>query len=255
MKHARDCGRAFLALLLVSFLNSCANPGVPLPPELELPRRVGDLHAVRKGDKVYLSWTVPNETVDHQTIRHAGPTRVCRSVDPNPLDCDHPIVEVPPSSFPAQPKAKKGQAVAKVQASYTDTLPAQLQEEHPADLLTYAVTVMNQSGRSAGPSNIAQVPAALTLHPSSDLQAQVTASGVALSWTNPAAPASNVLRFIVRIYRRPEDSKADNVAGEIPLSGDRGEWLDQTFEWEKTYLYHLTIVTNVSRPGKPDLQV
>src|SRR5438874_6862661 len=114
MKPARDLARAFLPFIATVFLISCANPGVPLPPELELPRRVGDLHASRKGDKVILSWSVPSETMDHQTIRHQGPTRICRGIAS--LDCDHPVAEVPGAIFPAPPKPKKGEAVSKKQA-------------------------------------------------------------------------------------------------------------------------------------------
>jgi len=255
MKHVCHCGRALPVFLALVFLISCANPGVPLPPELELPRRVGDLHATRKGEKVSLSWTVPSETMDHQSIRHQGPTRICRSIDPATVDCDHPAAEIPASTFPAPPKAKKGQTAAKVQANYVDVLPSQLQQEHAADLVNYAVSVLNQSGRSAGPSNIVQVAAAPTLPPPSDLKAQVTAEGILLGWTNPSAPSFPSLHFVVRIYRRAEGVKTSTVAGEVPVSEDKGEWLDQTFEWNKAYEYHATIVSTVTRPGSPDLQV
>ncbi len=237
------------------FLISCANPGVPLPPELELPRRVGDLHATRKGEKVSLSWSVPGETVDHQSIRHQGPTRICRNIDPAPVDCDHPAAEIPASTFPAPPQPKKGPTAPKVQASYIDVLPSQLQQEHAADLVNYAVSVLNQSGRSAGPSNVVQVPAAPTLPPPADLQAQVTSEGILLSWANPAAPTIPALHFIVRIYRRAEEAKSATIAGEVPVSTEKGQWLDQTFEWNKTYQFHATIVTTVTRPGAPDVQV
>src|SRR5437868_7121779 len=110
MKPARDLARAFLPFIATVFLISCANPGVPLPPELELPRRVGDLHASRKGDKVILSWSVPSETMDHETVRRLGPTRICRSIDAAPLDCDHPVADIPVATLPGPPKPKKGQA-------------------------------------------------------------------------------------------------------------------------------------------------
>ena len=61
-------------------LVSCGTPGVPMPPALELARPVTDLRAARKGDKVYLAWTVPAKTTDRQTVRHPGPTRICRSL-------------------------------------------------------------------------------------------------------------------------------------------------------------------------------
>jgi hypothetical protein len=216
---------------------------------------VGDLHASRKGDKVLLSWSVPSETMDHQTIRRQGPTRICRSIDPAAVDCDHPVAEVPASSFPAPPKPKKGEVVTKKQANYSDVLPSQFQQDHATDVLTYAVSVLNQSGRSAGPSNTVQIAAAPTLSPPADLQAEVTADGVAFHWKNPTPPGIRELHFVVRIYRRLDNTKGDTVAGEVPLTGETEDWLDQTFEWEKTYQYHAAIVTTVTRPGSPDVQV
>src|ERR1017187_8347248 len=60
-------------------LSGCASSGPPLPPSLEVPSPVTDLRALRKGDKVYLAWTEPTKTTDHQAIRHSGPTLICRS--------------------------------------------------------------------------------------------------------------------------------------------------------------------------------
>jgi hypothetical protein len=213
MKHASDCGRAFLTFFAIFLLISCANPGIPLPPELELPRRVGDLHATRKGDKISLSWTVPNETIDHQRIRHQGPTRICRSVDPAAVDCDHPAGEISAGTFPAPPRPNKGETPTRVEAHYADVLSSQLEQEHPADLLNYAVSVLNQSARSAGPSNIVQIPAAPTLAAPVDLQAQLTAEGISLHWTNPVPPNVQGLHFLFRIYRRAEDAMTGAIAG------------------------------------------
>src|SRR5207248_8251 len=86
-------------------------------------------------------------------------------------------------------------------------------------------------------------------------QAQVTAEGVAFHWKNPAPPSIPVLHFVVRFYRRLADAKSETVAGEVPLAGDIQEWVDQTFDWEKTYQYRAAMVTTVTRPGSPDVQV
>ena len=53
----------------------------------------------------------------------------------------------------------------KVEASYTDILPEPLQEQDPTGTISYAVSVQNESGRSAGLSNQVQVPSAPTLPP------------------------------------------------------------------------------------------
>ena len=72
-------------------------PGVPIPPRLELAKPVTDLRAARKGDRVYLAWTVPAKTTDRQTVRHPGVTRICRSLEVPVADCKNPAAEIPAS--------------------------------------------------------------------------------------------------------------------------------------------------------------
>src|SRR5712692_7391259 len=151
MKRARSKKRAISKLLssvlLTSLLTSCGVSGAPMPPSLELPKPVTDLRAVRKGDRVYLAWTVPTQTTDRQTVRHLGPTQVCRSLEIAISDCGAPAGEVPASQLPrpSAPLAKPGSAAGKVQAGYTDTLPQQLQPENLGAQITYAVSVLNEN--------------------------------------------------------------------------------------------------------------
>src|SRR5215472_13038472 len=70
-----------VAVLALAALVACGMPGAPQPPSLELPRTVRNLQAIRKGDKVTLTWTTPRETTDHKQIRHLGQTRICRAVE------------------------------------------------------------------------------------------------------------------------------------------------------------------------------
>src|SRR5580704_16860515 len=101
-------------------LLSCGYPGIPIPPALELAKPVTDLRAARKGDKVYLAWTVPAKTTDRQTVRHRGVTRVCRSMKVPVADCKNPVIEIPATQFPLPTSLSSGKGAlpAKVQASY-----------------------------------------------------------------------------------------------------------------------------------------
>ena len=122
--------------------------------------------------------------------------------------------------------------------------------------ITYAVEVLNRDGRSAGLSNRVRVPAAPTLPPPSDFNAELTGDGVALTWTSAGEGSSPTgVQHRYRIYRRDESSGKDVVAGETPM-GDSGpaRFLDSSFEWEKTYSYRVNAVTIVTRPGG-DVQV
>jgi hypothetical protein len=245
---------------------SCGYPGIPISPALELAKPVTDLRAARKGDKVYLAWTVPAKTTDRQPVRHPGVTRVCRSLREPVADCKNPAAEIPAGQFPlaASPSDRKGLTPEKVQASYIDVLPPGLQQQDPAAELSYVVSVENANGRSAGLSNQVQVPSAPTLPPPNHFRAEVRSDGVLLSWDCPAAvTASDLVEYKLRIYRRDQGKQADtkvsdenskNCAQTQPGSQSL-EFLDQTFEWEKHYDYRATVVTVVSPPGKPEAEV
>ena len=258
-----------MVVLACAVLAACGTPGAPMPPELELARPVTDLRAARKGDRVYLAWTVPAQTTDHQTVRHPGPTRVCRSLNLEIGDCKTPAAEIAAAQFPVPSfNSKKGAPAPKVQASYTDTLPQALQTQNPTAEITYAVTVLNQSGRSAGLSNLVQVPSAPTLSPPERFAAEVRSDGVLLSWTCPPATSAAAPRigYKLRIYRR-EPGRIEHPKHHTgSLGGTRigdanfvdcsqPQFLDQTFEWEKHYNYFAAVVTVVSLPGKPEVEV
>ena len=248
--------RIFLLLMATLALVGCANPGPPLPPSLELPRPVGDLRATRKGDKVYLFWTVPTQTVDRQNVVHRGDTRICRAEGKEVSDCGAGVGEVTPSQFPLTlpEKKKRGEKLPKVEASFVDPLPSALLQQDASAVMTYAVEAYNSHDRTAGLSNQVQVPAMATVAPPGNFSAQVTADGVVLSWSPlPKPPESEGLRYVVRIYRRPEDGKTDAIAGELPV--DATMLSDHGFEWEKTYSYRATVVTEIAQPGRGELRV
>ncbi len=268
MKRAIPKKRAISELLssvlLTALLASCGVSGAPMPPSLELPKPVTDLRAARKGDKVYLAWTVPTQTTDRQTVRHLGPTRICRSLEIAISECGTPVGEVPasqlprPSSGPAQP----AQAAGKVQAHYTDLLPPELQTQDPTAQIIYAVSVLNENARSAGLSNQVKVPAVLAIAPPNGFHAEIAADGVRISWMCPPGPVGqppgiqHLVRIYVRTYRRPEDSQNESKVGEADLMNCQApQLMDQTFEWEKTYYYHATTETVLAAAGKPEVHV
>jgi hypothetical protein len=251
-----------ICVLGSAMLVSCGAPGIPIPPALELPKPVTDLRAARKGDKVYLAWTVPAKTIDRQSVRHLGSTRICRSLKVPLADCKNPLAEIPAAQFPSPASAAdhKG-APPKVEAHYTDILSPELQEQGSAAEITYAVSVQNENGRSAGLSNQVQVTSAPTFPPPDHFRAQVKSDGVLLSWDcPPAISASGGIAHKLRIYRREQGKPADAKVNDANLAdcqaaGPAPEFLDQTFEWEKHYDYRATVLTVVSEPGKPEVEV
>jgi len=155
----------------------------------------------------------------------------------------------------------------------------------------YTVEVLNRADRSAGISNQAHVPLVPTISPFSGFTALPTAPGVLISWQCPPASVRRTnLKYLFRIYRRPESSpnaRATKIAevdatecavgpnGLVPLSSSASSaspssaetnapeehdkiitsYLDQTSEWESTYFYRGTVVSVIETAGKPAVEV
>lgn len=125
------------------------------------------------------------------------------------------------------------------------------------------MSVQNESGRSAGLSNQVQVLSAPTLPPPDHFRTEVKSDGVLLSWDcSPTVAASNRIEYKLRIYRREQGKPADAKVSDANLTdcaqsqpAQAPEFLDQTLEWEKQYDYRATVVTVVSAPGKPEVEV
>jgi len=239
------------ALGALLILTACATIGPPQPPSLDLPKPPADLRAVRKGDHVILSWTIPTVTTDRQTLRSLGPTRICRGLG-DLKDCGTPVGE---TNAPLPAANSRNQ---KVPATFTDTLPLGIEKDAPSAEITYAVEALNRDGRSAGLSNRARVPLIRALPPPLDFQAKVTKDGVILNWTNnlPAANPQQPLHYLYRIYRRQEGAQQPVLVGELPGSSEQSLTLtDSSFEWQKTYQYYAETVTLIAEPNKPEVQV
>src|ERR1051325_10317291 len=170
----------FCLVFATVLLSSCAQMGSPVPPSLELPKIVSDLKAVRKGDKIYLRWTLPTKTTDGESVEHLGKTRICRNLNEASAQCE--IVGEVQTPQPSQIVPSTTKPSTANEANYVDTLPEDSQQD-PKKILSYSVSVENDSGRSAGLSNRVQIPAAQTLSAPTDFKAQATADGIVLNWT------------------------------------------------------------------------
>jgi len=257
----RSIWTLLLALGAPLIFTACATMGPPQPPSLELPKPPSDLRAVRKGDRVILTWTAPGVTTDRQTIRGVGATRICRGLDARLTQCGGPVGEAPSQTGATQtgPTTAKS-SKQKISASYGDVLPAQVESDNPSAFITYAIEALSAGGRGAGLSNQVRVSLVHTLPPPRDFSARVTGRGVVLSWTSelPAANSTQSVSYIYRVYRRPEGSQERILAGDLPVGSERNVTVtltDSTIEWEKTYEYRAETVTVVRQENQPELQV
>jgi hypothetical protein len=166
-------------------------------------------------------------------------------------ECGTPVAEVAPSASAPNKSSER-----RPKESFTDTLPAQLQNENPTGYATYAVEVLNRAGRGAGLSNQARVLLAPTLVPPQDFHAQVTSRGVVLSWARLTIPQQlpEDIHFVIRAYRREQGSPQQTAVGEVAI-GDEPTLTDAEIHWQNTYEYHAETVTVIRDPNGNQAQV
>jgi len=234
---------AAVLISISAFLVGCGTPGAPLPPSLNLPKPVSDFQAVRKGDTVYLRWTVPTETTDGKGVKSLGNTRICRGGTDAPGSCTDLVADVP--------------TVADSRGDQQATDPITKYIGGNRDFLTYTVKVNNARNKSAGLSNPATVFLAPSLPPPSEVAAKLLPDAVVLSWEMPQPPQSSSLKtkYFYRIVRSGDQAAkgqpAQVVVAEVPAKPGSEMFLDKNFTWEKTYQYKVVGVTEVlSRDGK-----
>lgn len=174
---------AFLAALAgVLALSGCGMPGAPLPPTLNLAVPVNDLAAIRAGNGVSLTFTMPKRNTDKLLLKGNQQARICRKEGATGTCATVTNLQLAPEA----------------PGSFSEILPAAL-ASGAARELSYFVEVRNRNGRSAGPSNAAMVlageaPAAVT-----GLQAEVRKQGVLLHW-NPTAVEQSPAA--IRLHRK-----------------------------------------------------
>jgi hypothetical protein len=224
----------------------CAAPGVPQPPSLRLPATVDNLSAMRKGERVVLTWSPPGETTDHQTMRWPTTTRICRVLNQFPTNvCGEVVHEIKSGELATMtPPGTRRPLV-----SFEDVLPPALIA--PENRATYTVEVVNQRGRSAGLSNQVRVSLVATTAPPEDLRVTLDAAGPLLHWSVPAMPAASPgISYGLRVYRRAKGKKEFALVGELPGQVGRGEFRDHNFEWEQEYDYKIASVTVLAASGQ-----
>jgi hypothetical protein len=247
---------------VLALATGCAVPGAPQPPSLRLPQTVNNLSAVRKGDRVVLSWSPPAESTDHLPIRWPTTTRVCRVLNQFPVNqCGEAIAQIGTSDLASSAPAARRPVV-----SFEDVLPSALIA--PQNQATYAIEVVNQRGRSAGLSNQVRIPLVATEPPPASFRATLDAQGPLLQWDTVSrfAPSSEI-SCLLRIYRRasaaagPATSRQSQgntgfvLAAEQPCQPGAGEARDNSFEWEQEYDYKAVAVTVIATPGLPAAEV
>ncbi|HLK06396.1 MAG TPA: fibronectin type III domain-containing protein [Candidatus Angelobacter sp.] len=226
-------------VLLAAALLGCGIPGAPLPPSADIPRFVGDLKAVRKGDTVTLTWTTPTETSDGELIRKPGKMLVQRALRSGP---NSDLVFQTISELPLQPTLKEGRGD---QATAKDTL-ANILHSGGADFAVYTVLAEGHNGKSFGLPNRVSVPLVPNLPPPQKVAARAVPTGVMISWeeSGSAQPSPNAqTQYVYKLMRRLQGAKDPVLVTQLHVSDHPASFIDTGIEWEKSYQYWIVSVT------------
>jgi hypothetical protein len=232
---------AALAMAITVIFAGCGTPGAPQPPSLNLPDPVGDLTAVRAGNSVALSWTIPKRTTDKLPLTSNVEVRICRREVTGQCDQVGGAMLLSPG--------KSGK--------FEDALPQALASGIPRPL-RYFVELKNRKGRSAGLSNEAVVLAGEAPHPIEGLHAEVRKDGVVLSW-NAQAEASAV-RLQRKLLAPPHAKSQESILSPPPeppeqnllveANSPTARALDKSIRLGESYEYRAQRISHVLYEGK-----
>ncbi len=232
--------RLLTLLLALSALTGCGVPGTPMPPSLDMPKFVGDLRAVRKGDTVTLTWTTPTETTDGALIRKPGKLLLQRALTSgNDSDLNFQTISEQPL-----PPALKDQR--RPESTASDSLHDLLAAGGQANFAVYVVVAQNRNGKSFGLPNRASVPLVQTLPAPTKVQAEPVPDGVRISWGEAGPPRTGGTlnaQYAYRILRRLEGSNDYVMVTQLNAGNEAKIVIDSGIEWEKTYQYWVRPVT------------
>jgi hypothetical protein len=221
-------------------LIGCGVPGAPQPPSTGIPKFVGDLKAVRKGDAVTLTWTTPTQTSDGELIRKPGEMLVQRALSTgHETQLNFQVI----SRMPLEPTLKEERGV---EATAKDSLSEILRGDGGAEYALYQVVAQNRNGKSFGLPNRVSVPLVLTLPAPQKVQTSAVPEGIRISWEQswPFKRESSInVQYVERIMRKQEGASDAVMVKQLPAASGAMEFVDTGIEWEKTYQYWITPVT------------
>jgi hypothetical protein len=219
--------------------SGCGTPGPPQPPSLKLPDRVTDLSAIRTGNAVTLTWTMPQKTTDNLKIKDQVIVRVCRREEEGACTAEGKLGLAPGAD-----------------GTWTETLPAALAVGSPR-AVHYFVELTNKNGRSAGLSNEAPALAGLAPGPVGGVSAEVEKAGVVLHWS--IAQGDTVIRLRRKLLTASVAKPKESITAPPPEPAEQdlliedsgqGRALDKTVRFGESYEYRAQRIARLTLEGQ-----
>jgi hypothetical protein len=240
-------------VLCISLLGlaACAKVSDPLPPQLLVPKPATDLKVAQYADKILLSVSMPGENTDGSRVLTLGEVEIFRlagdRANPGPL---------PQETFLAQAEriqnisaGDMGHHVTNGVLNFWDvgsTEPGKLYGEG----YLYAIRFINRKNQTAGFSNqVFIAPVAIPVAPET-FSRTLSRDGIQVTWTAPeknmdGSTPARIAGYNIFRSENPKDFPP------LPLNAaplDKPEFVDRSFEFDKSYYYRMTVVGSRANP-------
>ena len=210
-------------ILFCSLIAGCASPGEPYERRPPTPQAVNDLTVTRSGNDVVLSFTLPNEAMDHRPL--AGPLTIGIYRDFEPPRTAGSV----PSQAPANPTLRITIPASMVdrysdqgRVHYTDALSTEDFAQHTGNVAVYIVRTLASQKKPSANSNTASITIDPAPQAIDDLKADVTSSAIVLVLGRPPSPSMDATPTIAgyRVYRAEAGptATAENPLLKSPLA-------------------------------------
>jgi hypothetical protein len=226
----------------------CGAPGEPTPPLPPIPAAVTDLSARQQGDGAQLTFTLPAKTIHNDRLTETPAVEILRGslrADGSPDPKSFRLVQTVPGSL-------VGKYISDDRVQIVDAIAPDETRAHPGVTIAYRVRTRVSNKRASRDSNAVSVRIFPVPQRVVSLEAKVTETAIALSWTAPkrtsggdplpAVPEQHIYRGELdpRTYD-PATKDLSRAKWTSPLkllsSLDSATVRDTQFEFGKTYVY------------------
>lgn len=234
--------KAVLAFTIIAllFFSACGKRKPPLPPvEKTQPKAV--LSALQQGNKVKLTWEIPNVDASSANKLDIDQANVYRLAEPVSSQASITEEDFASRSTLIATLTVTENNLSSKQMSYTDILEFAGQ----AIKLHYAVRFVNKAGQKTAFSNFLVVePTARVSAPPTLLPGDVSQAAIFIKWQSPKANVdgsqpANILGF--NLYRIKKGDPVSRKLNAAPVS--KNEFADNNFEFESEYSYFVRAVS------------
>jgi hypothetical protein len=201
----------FLApIFALALLIGCASPSEPLARKALIPEAVADLVAVQSGNDVVLTFTLPKDSVDHRPLGQTPTIEIYRDIESPSQPGAQIAAPANPTLLATIPAAVTTQYADQAGVRYADALAPSAFGSAIDRTAVYVVRTRVSAKHASANSNVATLRIFPAPEPVADLKAEVTHSGINLTWTPPEKDLAGNRPAIsgYRIYRTVAPSAA-----------------------------------------------